>query len=163
MGRVVTWDEVLALREQWRRDKKTVVWTNGCFDILHVGHVRNLHACKEQGDVLVVGLNSDDSVRTIKGPTRPVNGQDDRAELLAALADVDVVVIFDEATPEVSLARLKPDVHCKGEDYKPPHGKPIPEARVVEAYGGRICFIPLLPGRSTTGTLEKLGVRGKKE
>lgn len=160
MGRVVTWDEVLALREQWRREKKAVVWTNGCFDILHVGHARNLHACKAQGDVLVVGLNSDASVRTIKGPTRPVNGEGDRAELLAALADVDAVVIFDEPTPEVSLARLQPDVHCKGEDYKPPHGKPIPEARVVEAYGGRICFIPLVPGRSTTGTLEKLGVRG---
>ena len=81
-------------------------------------------------------------MRTIKGPSRPVNGEDDRAELLAALADVDAVVIFDEPTPEAALARLMPDVHCKGEDYKPPHGKPIPEARVVEAYGGRICFIP---------------------
>ena len=160
MGRVVTWDELVALREQWRREKKTVVWTNGCFDILHVGHARNLHACKAHGDVLVVGLNSDSSVRTIKGPERPVNGEGDRAELLTALADVDAVVIFDEPTPEAPLARLKPDVHCKGEDYMPPHGKPIPEARVVEAYGGRICFIPLVPGRSTTGTLAKLGARG---
>lgn len=159
MGRVVTWDEALALRERWRSEKKTVVWTNGCFDILHVGHARNLRACKAQGDVLVVGLNSDASVRAIKGPERPVNGEEDRAELLAALADVDAVVIFGEPTPEAALARLKPDVHCKGEDYKPPHGKPIPEARVVEAYGGRICFIPLVPGRSTTGTIEKLGVR----
>jgi rfaE bifunctional protein nucleotidyltransferase chain/domain len=98
-------------------------------------------------------------VRTIKGPDRPVNGEADRAELLAALSDVDVVVVFDEATPEVALARLQPDVHCKGEDYKPPQGKPIPEARVVEGYGGRICFIPLVPGRSTTGTIEKLEVR----
>lgn len=158
MGRVVTWEEAVALREQWRREKKTVVWTNGCFDILHVGHTRNLHACKALGDVLVVGLNSDASVRAIKGPSRPVNGEGDRAELLAALADVDAVVIFGEPTPEVALARLQPDVHCKGADYQPPHGKPIPEARVVEAYGGRICFIPLIPGRSTTGTIEKLGV-----
>ena len=159
MGRVVTWSEVLALREQWRREKKTVVWTNGCFDILHVGHARNLRACKALGDVLVVGLNSDASVRALKGAERPVNGAADRAELLAALADVDAVVVFDELTPEAALSRLQPDVHCKGEEYKPPHGKPIPEARVVEAYGGRICFIPLVPGRSTTATIEKLGIR----
>ena len=159
MGRVMTWAELTALREQWRREKKSVVWTNGCFDILHVGHLRNLQACKGCGDVLVVGLNSDASVRQIKGPTRPVNAEDDRAELLAGLSCVDAVVIFGEATPEVSLARLKPDVHCKGEDYKPPHGKPIPEAAVVAAYGGRICYIPLVPGRSTTGTIEKLGIR----
>jgi rfaE bifunctional protein nucleotidyltransferase chain/domain len=157
MGRVLTWDEADALREQWRREGKCVVWTNGCFDILHVGHLRNLQACRACGDVLVVGLNSDASVRTIKGPTRPVNPEGDRAELLSGLACVDAVVIFGEATPEASLARLKPDVHCKGEDYKPPHGKPIPESKVVEAYGGRICFIPLVPGRSTTGTIEKLG------
>ena len=156
MGRVVTWDEVMALRERWRSEKKTVVWTNGCFDILHVGHARNLAACKACGDVLVVGLNSDASVQAIKGPSRPVNGEADRAELLAALACVDVVVVFGESTPEVSLARLRPEVHCKGEDYAPPHGKPIPEARVVESYGGRICFIPLVPGRSTTGTIERL-------
>ena len=156
MGRVVTWAELGDLRKQWGREKKRVVWTNGCFDILHVGHLRNLQACKACGDVLVVGLNSDASVRQIKGPARPVNAEDDRAELLAGLACVEAVVIFGESTPEVSLARLKPDVHCKGEDYKPPHGKPIPEAAVVAAYGGRICYIPLVPGRSTTATIEKL-------
>ena len=156
MGRVVTWEELMALRERWRSEKKTVVWTNGCFDILHVGHVRNLAACRACGDALVVGLNSDASVRAIKGPSRPVNGEDDRAELLAALSCVDAVVVFGESTPEASLARLKPEIHCKGEDYAPPHGKPIPEARVVESYGGRIRFIPLVSGRSTTGTIEKI-------
>ena len=160
MGSVVTWEELDALRAQWRREGRRVVWTNGCFDLLHVGHLRNLQSCKACGDVLVVGLNSDASVRALKGPLRPINGAADRAELLAALASVDAVVVFDEATPEAALARLRPDIHCKGEDYRPPHGKPIPEARVVEAYGGRICFIPLLEGRSTTETLRKLGSAG---
>ena len=156
MGHVVTWDELAALREQWHHTGQRVVWTNGCFDLLHVGHLRNLQACKACGNVLVVGLNSDASVRAIKGPTRPVNSEADRAELLAGLACVDAVVIFGEETPEVSLARLKPDIHCKGADYQPPNGKPIPEAAVVAAYGGEIRFIPLVPGRSTTGTLEKM-------
>ena len=160
MGRVVTWDELDLLRAQWRRDGRRVVWTNGCFDLLHVGHLRNLQACRACGDVLVVGLNNDASVRTIKGPARPVNPEDDRAELLAGLACVDAVVLFGETTPEVSLARLKPEVHCKGADYAPPHGKPIPEARTVAAYGGAIRFIPLVPGRSTTGTLEKIAGAG---
>ena len=161
MGRVVTWGELDALRACWRREGRTVVWTNGCFDLLHVGHLRNLQACKACGDVLVVGVNSDASVRQIKGPTRPVNGEGDRAELLAGLACVDAVVIFGEDTPEVSLARLTPEVHCKGADYAPPHGKPIPEAAVVEAYGGTIRFIPLVPGHSTTGTIEKLAAEPK--
>ena len=156
MGRVATWEELDALREQWRREGRTVVWTNGCFDILHVGHLRNLQACRACGDVLVVGLNSDASVRQIKGPTRPVNAEGNRAELLAGLTCVDIVVLFGESTPEAALARLKPDIHCKGEDYAPPHGKPIPEAAVVAAYGGAIRFIPLVQGQSTTGTLEKL-------
>lgn len=156
MGHVVTWEELATLRDQWHHAGRRVVWTNGCFDLLHVGHLRNLQACKACGDVLVVGLNSDASVRAIKGPTRPVTNESDRAELLAGLACVDAVVIFSEETPEVSLARLKPDVHCKGADYAPPHGKPIPEAAVVAAYGGEIRFIPLVPGRSTTGTLEKI-------
>jgi rfaE bifunctional protein nucleotidyltransferase chain/domain len=156
MGRITTWEELDALREQWRRNGVRVVWTNGCFDLLHVGHLRNLQACKACGDVLVVGLNSDASVRAIKGPSRPVNGEADRAELLTGLACVDAVVIFGETTPETALARLKPDIHCKGEDYAPPHGKPIPEAAVVAAYGGAIRFIPMVPGRSTTGIISAL-------
>lgn len=159
MGRVVTWDELDSLRAQWQKEGLAVVWTNGCFDLLHVGHLRNLQACKACGDVLVVGLNSDASVRQIKGPLRPVNTEDDRAELLAGLSCVEAVVLFAESTPEVSLARLKPDIHCKGADYEPPHGKPIPEAAVVAAYGGTIRFIPLVPDRSTTATLAKLGHR----
>jgi rfaE bifunctional protein nucleotidyltransferase chain/domain len=129
---------------------KQVVWTNGCFDLLHVGHVRNLQAARAQGDVLFVGVNSDASVRGLKGPGRPIVPALERAEILAALECVDHVLIFDEPTPEAVLARLKPDVHCKGADYAPPHGKPIPEAGVVEGYGGRIAFLPLLPAHSTS-------------
>jgi rfaE bifunctional protein nucleotidyltransferase chain/domain len=156
MGSVVTWDELDALRGQWRRTGRRTVWTNGCFDLLHIGHLRNLQACKACGDVLVVGLNSDTSVRAIKGPSRPVNGEADRAELLAGLACVDAVVIFSETTPEAALARFKPDIHCKGADYAPPHGKPIPEAAIVAAYGGEIRFIPLIPNHSTTSLIHSL-------
>ena len=108
------------------------------------------------GDLLVVGLNSDDSVRRIKGPARPIIPERERAEMLAALACVDYVVIFNESTPEVSLARLKPDIHCKGADYAPPNGKPIPEAPLVVSYGGRIAFIPLIQGVSTTDLVRRI-------
>jgi phosphoheptose isomerase len=147
---VVDLETLLACREAWRARGRTVVWTNGCFDLLHVGHVRNLEAAARLGDVLVVGVNSDASVRRLKGPARPFVPAGERAETLAALGAVAAVVVFDEDTPEAVLARLRPDVHVKGEDYRPPHGKPIPEAEVVAAYGGRIAFLPLVPGRSTT-------------
>jgi phosphoheptose isomerase len=147
---VVDLETLLAYREAWRAQGRTVVWTNGVFDLLHVGHVRNLEAAARLGDVLVVGVNSDASVRRLKGPERPFVPAGERAETLAALAAVACVVVFDEDTPEAVLARLRPDVHAKGDDYRPPHGKPIPEAATVEAYGGRIAFLPLVPGRSTT-------------
>lgn len=133
-----------------------MVWTNGCFDLLHAGHVRSLLAARKLGDVLVVGLNSDTSVRQLKGSSRPVMPQAERAELLAALACVDAVVIFDELTPEAALGRLRPDIHCKGADYAPPHGKPVPEKALVESYGGRVEFLPLLPGVSTTDLVERI-------
>src|SRR5437667_10359627 len=142
--KAVSWDTLLEWRARARHANKTVVWTNGCFDLLHVGHVRNLQAARSRGDILVVGVNSDASVRQLKGPGRPLIPAAQRVEILAALEDVDYVVIFDELTPEAALARLQPDVHCKGADYAPPHGKPIPEAPVVAAYGGRIEFLPLV-------------------
>lgn len=154
--RVVDLESLLLLRERWRRENKQVVWTNGCFDLLHVGHVRNLEAAARLGDVLVVGINSDASVRRIKGPDRPLLPADERAEMIAALQCVDQVVVFDESTPEVILSRLQPDIHCKGEDYRPPDGKPIPEADVVAAYGGKIVFLPLIPGRSTTSIIRQI-------
>jgi D-beta-D-heptose 7-phosphate kinase/D-beta-D-heptose 1-phosphate adenosyltransferase len=146
----------LELRRRYRNEGKAVVWTNGCFDLLHVGHVYNLQAARKFGDVLILGLNSDSSVSRLKGPKRPIIPAAERAELLAALECVDHVIVFDELTPEASLERLKPDIHCKGEDYAPPHGKPIPEAKIVTAYGGRIAFLPLVPGVSTTDLVDRI-------
>ena len=154
--KVVDWQTLAALQLRWKQQKRVVVWTNGCFDLLHVGHIRNLQAARQLGDLLVVGLNSDESVRQLKGPTRPIMPEQERAEMLAALACVDYVVIFNENTPEAALARLRPDIHCKGADYAPPNGKPIPEASVVESYGGRIAFIPLVPGSSTTDLFRRI-------
>ncbi|HVS38443.1 MAG TPA: adenylyltransferase/cytidyltransferase family protein [Gemmataceae bacterium] len=155
-SKVVAWDELLAWRQACRSAGRTVVWSNGCFDLLHVGHARSLQAARAFGDALVVGVNSDESVRRLKGPGRPIVPAAERAELVAALECVDRVVLFDELTPEAALARLQPDVHCKGADYAPPHGKPIPEAAVVAAYGGRVEFLPLLPGVSTTDLVRRI-------
>lgn len=132
-----------------------VVWTNGCFDLLHAGHVRSLRDAKALGDILVVGLNSDRSVRAIKGTLRPIVHQDDRAEVIAAMACVDYVTIFDESDPVLALSLLRPDIHCKGADYA--DGKrPVPEREVVLGYGGRIEFLPIHEGLSTSGLIERI-------
>lgn len=133
-----------------------IVFTNGCFDILHTGHVRYLKAARSLGDCLAVGLNSDVSVRRLKGPERPVNAEADRAEVLDALFAVDYVTIFDEPTAEDLIARIRPDVYVKGGDYTLDS---LPEAKIVQQYGGRVAFVDLVPGRSTTKVIEKL--RGK--
>ncbi len=149
-------ETLLLLRERWRSDGRVVVWTNGVFDVLHAGHLASLEGARAFGDVLVVGVNADDAVRAAKGPDRPVFPAHERVAMLSALEVVDHVVVFDEATPAAVLARVKPDVHCKGADYAPPNGAPIPEAEVVRSYGGRIEFLPLVPERSTTSTLRQL-------
>jgi rfaE bifunctional protein nucleotidyltransferase chain/domain len=149
-AKVLEWPALLELREAWRDLGRTVVWTNGVFDLLHVGHARSLAAAKAFGDVLVVGVNDDAAVTAAKGAGRPLVPAAERAELLAALDVADAVVVFEEATPERALEQLRPEVHAKGADYAPPNGKPIPEAAVVEGYGGRVEFIPLVEGRSTT-------------
>jgi rfaE bifunctional protein nucleotidyltransferase chain/domain len=150
------WPELLAARAAARAAGKAVVWTNGTFDLLHPGHVQSLQQARALGDVLVVGVNSDRSVKAYKGPTRPILTQDERAAMLAAVEWVDYVVVFDEDTPTESLAKLKPDIHCKGDEYAPPHGKPVPERAVVEGYGGRIEYLPLLPGLSTSELLRRI-------
>ena len=116
---------------------KTVVFANGCFDLLHVGHLRYLQGARQLGDTLVVGLNSDASVRQLKGPQRPLMPEDERAEILAALACVDYIVIFQEATVERLLKVLKPDIQCKGTDYTE---ETVPEREVVRSYGGRVAI-----------------------
>lgn len=137
-----------------RKRCQTVVLTNGCFDILHAGHVRYLIAARQLGDCLLVGLNSDDSVRRLKGEQRPINSQDDRAEVLAALACVDGVIIFDEPTASGLVAAISPDIYAKGGDYQ---SALLPEADAVRAAGGKIVLLPLVPGRSTTNILARLG------
>ena len=127
-----------------------VVFTNGCFDILHAGHVRYLTAARALGDVLILGLNSDASVRRLKGETRPVNSEADRAEVVGALASVDYVVIFGEDTAEELIAKVQPAVYAKGGDYTL---ETLPEARIVESYGGEVAFIPLVEGKSTTNII----------
>jgi rfaE bifunctional protein nucleotidyltransferase chain/domain len=151
-----SWEALLELRERCRREGKTVVWTNGCFDLLHPGHTRSLQAARALGDLLVVGLNGDASVRALKGPGRPVLRAAERLEVLAALECVSYVVFFEELTPEAALLRLRPDIHCKGADYAPPHGKPVPEAEVVRSYGGRIEYLPFVPGLSTSELLRRI-------
>ena len=116
---------------------KTVVFANGCFDLLHVGHIRYLQSARQLGDALVVGLNSDASVRRLKGPQRPLMPEDERAEILAALACVDYIVIFQEPNVEVLLRVLKPDIQCKGTDYTE---ETVPEREVVRSYGGRVAI-----------------------
>ena len=139
-----------------RAGGQRIVFTNGCFDILHTGPGRYLKAARSLGDCLAVGLNSDVSVRRLKGPERPVNAEADRAEVLDALFAVDYVTIFDEPTAEDLIARIRPDVYVKGGDYTL---NTLPEAKIVQQYGGRVAFVDLVPGRSTTKVIEKL--RGK--
>jgi D-glycero-beta-D-manno-heptose 1-phosphate adenylyltransferase len=137
-------------------ERRIIAWTNGCFDLLHVGHVHSLRSARSLGNVLVVGVNSDDMVRQLKGPGRPVITAAARAEMVAALDCVDYVTIFDDPTPERCLLALRPHIHCKGADYAPPDGKPIPEAKVVASYGGRVEFLPLLAGLSTTELIRRI-------
>lgn len=138
--------------ENLRREKK-IVFTNGCFDIIHAGHVRYLTAAKNFGDALIVGLNTDESVRRLKGASRPINSQDDRAEVLLGLKAVDHVIFFGEQTAENLIAEVKPDVYVKGGDYTL---ETLPEAKIVQSYGGRVEFVNLVAGRSTTKIVEKI-------
>jgi rfaE bifunctional protein nucleotidyltransferase chain/domain len=155
-SKVVGTDELLAEREAWRREGRTVVWTNGCFDLVHVGHLASLEAARRLGDILVVGLNDDQAVRHLKGDGRPVVPAPERAALIASLEAVSRVIIFPEATPEVVLRRLQPDIHCKGADYAPPDGKPIPELATVQSYGGRVEFLPLVESLSTSSLINRV-------
>ena len=139
--------------EVLRKGGKRVVFTNGCFDILHAGHVRYLEKARALGDCLVLGLNSDASVRRLKGLSRPVNREEDRAEVVGALKSVDYVTVFDEPTASELIALVKPAVYAKGGDYTL---DTLPEAKIVQSYGGEVAFIDLVEGRSTTNIIEKI-------
>jgi len=151
--KTIPYNDIQKIVEKLKADGKTIVFTNGCFDILHAGHVRYLQAAKELGDCLILGLNSDQSVRTLKGPTRPINNQDDRAEVISALSAVDYVVIFEEPTAENLVTAIKPAIYAKGGDY---NIKALPEATIVAKYGGQTILIPEVPGRSTSNTIKKM-------
>ena len=153
MGEVVAFDEVEGLCQRLRAAGKKIVTTNGCFDILHVGHVRILKKARNLGDCLIVAINSDASVRKLKGPERPINNQADRGEVLAALGCVDYVAVFDEDTPVALLELARPDIHVKGSDYRPDD---LEETPVVRKHGGDVVIVDLVPDRSTTGIVDKI-------
>ena len=137
----------------WRFQDKKIVFTNGCFDLLHFGHVDYLSEAADLGDILVIGLNSDDSVRMLKGPKRPVNSQDTRSYMLASLSFVSAVIIFPEQTPIELIKYIKPDILVKGSDYKP---EEMVGYDVVTSYGGQVKTIELIPGYSTSNILQKI-------
>ncbi len=147
----------LGVAHRVRGSGGTVVATGGCFDLLHAGHARTLSAARSLGDCLIVCLNSDESVRRLKGPERPLMPQEDRADLLLALECVDAVLVFDEDTPEEALRRLRPDIWVKGGDYSVHE---LPEARLLEQWGGRTVTVPFYPGRSTSTLVRKLALVG---
>ena len=157
---VIPRNEVRALGERLRREGRKVVFANGCFDILHVGHVRYLGEAKACGDVLVVGINSDRAVRELKGEGRPIIREEGRAELVAALESVDYVVIFDALTAGEILLDLLPDVHCKGTDYST---DTVPEREVVKSYGGEVRIVGDPKNHSTRALLTEISRRAQGE
>jgi len=154
---IVKREDIRQIVEELHNQGKTVVTTNGCFDILHAGHVKYLEQTKTYADKSIVLLNSDKSIRSIKGEGRPINNEDDRAEVLNALRSVDYVVLFDEDSPEDLLDEIKPNVHTKGADYTT---ETLPEADVILKNGGKLEFISFVEGKSTTNLINKMN---KKE
>ena len=150
---LVTQSEIIKLVREGQAEGKTFVVTNGCFDILHVGHVRYLQKTKGYADYLIVMLNSDSSVRAIKGPDRPINCEEDRAEILSSLSCVDYVVLFDEKSPAALLENIKPDVYTKGADYTL---ETLPERDIVLRNNIRVEFIDFVEGKSTTNVIKKI-------
>ena len=153
MGNIYHLDELQRQLAIWRNEGKKIVFTNGCFDVLHRGHVEYLQKSRDCGDILVVGLNSDSSVRGLKGPQRPLVGEQDRAFILSQLISVDAVVVFSEETPYQLIKQIKPDVLVKGGDYRIHE---VVGRDIVEASGGKVVLVPLVTGRSTTNIIEKI-------
>jgi len=156
--KIIAFSKAGALSSVLNAKHKKIVFTNGCFDILHAGHVKYLEKAKSLGDLLVLGLNSDCSVRGIKGPSRPIVSEKDRAAVVAALAAVDYVIIFGDPTPLKLIKALKPHVLVKGADWKV---EDIVGADFVKSYGGRVAAIPLVKGRSTTRLIQRMSGRSR--
>lgn len=156
--RVVDREQAARICREWQAQGDIVVFTNGCFDLVHVGHVRYLEAARALGK-LIVGVNSDESVRHLKGPSRPITPEQDRAELVAALRWVDLVTIFDDPTAERLLLDLKPNIYVKGADYGPA-GRSLPESVVAQQIGASVVLIPLVEGRSTSQIIASIRHRG---
>lgn len=154
--KIISRNELQELVLRFKGEGKTIVFTNGCFDLLHVGHVRYLKEAKELGDILIVGLNSDRSVTKLKGSNRPLVPENERAEILSALDVVDFVTIFDEETPEKLILLLKPDWVVKGGDYK---AGELPEAKLVEQFGGKIKTLSFVPNHSTSKLIDAISGR----
>ena len=150
---LIALEEFVPVIARLKQDGKRIVFTNGCFDIIHVGHIRYLKSAKELGDILVIGLNSDESVRKIKGDNRPIVSQGERAEVLSSIRSVDYVVIFNEDRPDKLIQQVKPDVLVKGADYKM---REIAGAEFVKSYGGEVKRVVLLKGRSTSRIIARL-------
>ncbi len=155
-SKVTTVDALKEVCAEARRAKKTIAFANGCFDLLHVGHTRYLQGARAEGDLLIVGINADASVKKLKGPNRPLQNEEDRALLVAALHSVDWVVIFHEDTVDNLLLALKPDVHCKGTDYTP---DTVPERETVKSYGGRVAIVGDPKDHNTSTLLARLQAR----
>jgi D-beta-D-heptose 7-phosphate kinase/D-beta-D-heptose 1-phosphate adenosyltransferase len=153
LGRIIKQSELSEAVNKWRAEEKVIVFTNGCFDIIHRGHVEYLNKAKSLGDILILGLNSDDSVRKLKGVNRPYVPEKDRAYILSQLIPVDAVAVFEEETPLKIIKLVMPDVLVKGGDYTP---DTIVGRKEVEENGGNVVAIPLVEGRSTSGLIEKI-------
>jgi rfaE bifunctional protein nucleotidyltransferase chain/domain len=160
LGKLVTQDELILLVAKEKRNGKRVVFTNGCFDLLHPGHVECLEKSRALGDVLIVAVNSDNGVRGLKGEGRPLVPEADRARVIGSLGTVDYVTIFDEPTPRELIARVLPDVLVKGGDWTPDQ---IVGREEVESAGGRVVSIPFVPGYSTTNLIERLRSAGQEK
>ena len=156
--KIVSNQELVSIIDTSRKFKK-IVFTNGCFDILHMGHVKYLQQAKSLGDILIVGVNSDASVRKLKGELRPIMSEKERAEVIAALECVDYVVIFPEMTPENLIRVVKPDIHVKGGDWKI---EQIPEANLVQSYGGKVVIVDEIEGYSTSEIIRRISERYRK-
>lgn len=153
MSKIVSWDTLKGMVEDLHAQGKKVAITNGCFDILHVGHIRYLREAKKQGDILILALNSDKSVQAIKGPKRPIVPQEERADLLAALESVDYVTIFEEPTPAALIDYIQPDILVKGGDWE---AEQLAGRETVRSRGGHVAIIPTVPGASTTNIIDKI-------